>query len=148
MSSIAISSISPIIVGNLVKTEMLSQTVHTSTSSIYHNISSLLINPDFYFANVLENLDIESKLKIIMNFINDIKESSLTSYNKLSLDSIYEIIKKIELEIDIIHENLKLHHTKWFYYLRYCNNEKHINNLKNHVKILDDRFDMFMKLIF
>ena len=127
---------------------MLSQTVHTSTSSIYNNISSLLVNPDFYFASVLENLDIESKLKIIMNFINDIKESSLTSYNKLSLDSIYEIIKKIELEIDIIHKNLKQHNEKWFYYLRYCNNEKHINNLKNHVKILDDRFDMFMKLIF
>lgn len=148
MSSIAISSISPIIVGNMVKTEMLSQTVHTSTSSIYHNISSLLVTPDFYFANVLENLDIESKLKIIMNFINDIKESSLTSYNKLALDSIYEIIKKIEIEIDIIHENLKQHNNKWFYYLRYCNNEKHINNLKNHVKILDNRFDMFMKLIF
>lgn len=148
MSSMVVGSITPIIVGNMVKTEMLSKTVHNSTSSIYNNISSLLVNHDFYFTNVLENLDIESKLKIILDFINNIKDSSLTTYNKLALNSIYEIIKKIEIEIDIIHDNLKIHNTKWFYYLRYCNNEEHINNLKNHVKILDGRFDMFMKLIF
>ena len=63
MSSIAISSITPIIVGNMVKTEMLSQTVHTSTSSIYNNISSLLVNPDFYFAIGLYMIDLSSILE-------------------------------------------------------------------------------------
>ena len=87
MSSMVVGSITPIIVGNMVKTEMLSKTVHNSTSSIYNNISSLLVNHDFYFTNVLENLDIESKLKIILDFINNIKDSSLTTYNKLALNS-------------------------------------------------------------
>jgi hypothetical protein len=148
MSSIAVGAITPIIVGNMVKTEMLSQTVHSSTSSIYNNIASLLVNPNFYFSNILEQLDIETKLKIILDFINNIKESSLTTYNKLALNSIYEIIKKIEIEIDIIHENINKHNDKWFHYIRYCNNEQHILNLNNFVKILDERFDLFMKLIF
>ena len=148
MSSIAAVAITPIIVGNMVKTEMLSQTVHSSTSSIYNNIESLLINPNFYFSSVLENLDIEIKLKIIMDFLHNIKESTLTSYNKLSLDSIYEIIKKIEIEICSIHKKIESHNNKWFHYVRYCNNETEINNLRNYVKILDERFDLFMKLIF
>ena len=148
MSSIAVASLSPIIVGNMMKTEMLSQTVHNSTSSIYNNLSSLLINPNFYFSNILEQLDIETKLKIIMDFINKLNKSTLTTYSNLALESIYDIIDKIENEINIIKKNIDDHNNKWFHYFRYCNNDTNINNLKNHVKILDERFNLFMKLIF
>lgn len=136
------------IVKTMLGNEVLSRTIHTSTTSIYSGISSLMINPHFDFKNVLDELDIESKLKIITKFIDNIKESILNDYNKIALNEIYDIIEKIEKEISKINNLIDEHSKKWFHYIRYCSYSTEIDNLKKHVKILDNRFDLFMKLIF
>ena len=84
------------VVGTLVGNEVLTSTIRSSTSSIYLGLSSLMINPNFYFKNVLEELDIEAKLKVITKFIDNIKETELQEHNKIALNSIYTIIHKIE----------------------------------------------------
>ena len=136
------------IVGALVGNEVLTSTIRTSTSSIYTGLSSLMINPNFYFKNVLEELDIEAKLKVITKFIDNIKETTLQEHNKIALNSIYTIIHKIEAEITEINKEIYEHSKKWFNTFRSCNYTNQIDNLKKHVKIMDNRFDLYMKIVF
>ena len=136
------------IVGALVGNEVLTSTIRTSTSSIYTGLSSLMINPNFYFKNVLEELDIEAKLKVITKFIDNIKETTLQEHNKIALNSIYTIIHKIEAEITEINKEIHEHSKKWFNTFRRCNYTNQIDNLKKHVKIMDNRFDLYMKIVF
>jgi len=134
------------IVKTMLGNEVLSRTIHTSTSSIYSGLTSLMVNPHFNFKNVLDELDIESKLKVITNFIDNVKESILNDYNKIALNEIYDIIEKIEKEISQINNLIEEHNKKWFSYIRYCSYSTEIYNLRKHVRILDNRFDLFMKL--
>jgi hypothetical protein len=136
------------IVGTLVGNEVLTSTIRNSTASIYSGLSSLMINPNFYFKNVLEELDIEAKLKVITKFIDNIKESTLQEHNKIALNSIYTIIHKIEAEITEINKEIDEHSKKWFNTFRSCNYTTQIENLKKHVKIMDNRFDLYMKIVF
>lgn len=134
--------------GAMIGNEMLSKTVSNSASSIYSGLSSLNENPKFDFKELLEELDIETKLTVIIKFLDDLKETHLTESNKLSLNSIYDIIHKIECEIKDINNEIDNHNKKWFHQIRYFNYHKQLDNLKKHVKILDSRFDLFMKIIF
>ena len=54
----------------------------------------------------------------------------------------------IEAEITEINKEIEDHSKKWFNTFRSCNYTNQIENLKKHVKILDNRFDLYMKIIF
>jgi hypothetical protein len=133
------------IVTALVGKEILSQSVHNSTLGIFNGLNSMISDVDI--KKIIKNLDIETKLNIINSFIKSMKDINLSEHIIISINSINEIIKEIETEINDINKEIIEHKSKWFYYLRKTNNLENINKLKTSVKILDYRFDILMKLL-
>ena len=119
--------------------EMFTTTVTNTTKNIYNGIEK----------KILDNLDINTKLDIIHTFIIDIHNDNRIFNNTLtkSFNYLEAIIKTIETEIENINLELKLHSQKWFHKYRNSNCEVLLNNLINHVKILDVRFNLLIKLI-
>ena len=133
------------IVTALVGKEILSQSVHNSTLGVFNGLNSMISDVDI--KKIIKNLDIETKLNIINSFIKSMKDINLSEHIIISINSINEIIKEIEKEINDINKEIIEHKSKWFYYLRKTNNLENINKLKKSLKILDSRFDILMKLL-
>jgi hypothetical protein len=129
--------------------EMFTQTITTTTNNIYSGIDKLLMNDNIEFKKICEELDINIKLDIINTFIIDIHNSDKIfneSINK-TFKYLEEILKTIELEIENINNELLFYEQIWFRKFRKCNYTIMINNLVKHVKLLDSRFELLIKLI-
>lgn len=133
------------IVTALVGKEILSQSVHNSTLGVFNGLNSMISDVDT--KKIIKDLDIKTKLNIINSFIKSMKDINLSEHIIISINSINDIIKEIEKEINEINKEIIEHKNKWFYYLRKTNNVENINKLKTSVKILDSRFDILMKLL-
>ena len=71
----------------------------------------------------------------------------LSETTRKSLKYIENILKIIEVEISNINIEIEEHKKKWFNRIRTSNCRTMINNLVNHVKILDNRFELLIKFI-
>ena len=129
--------------------EMFSTTVTNATKNIYNGIEKIILNDNNYFKTLLDNLDINTKLDIIHAFIIDYHKDNKIFNDTLTKSFKYleTIIKTIETEIENINVELEQHSKKWFYKYRTSNCNVLLNNLINHVKILDERFNLLIKLI-
>ena len=127
--------------------EVLSQTVSVTTKSIYEGIDNILLNDNFQFKKTLENLDINVKLDIVNEFISDIDDKHITKTSMKMLKHLETILLLINKEIKNINIEIENHQLKWFSKLRYSECSTMIKNLVNHVKILDERFNLLLKLI-
>ena len=141
----------PILVSSslLIGKEMFTQTITTTTKNIYNGIDKILLNDNVQFKKILDDLDITIKLDIIHTFIlelhNDTKlfnETVTKTFNYLE-----EILKTIEQEIENINNEIIKHNEKWFSRLRFSNCQTMLVKLINHINILDNRFELLIKLI-
>ena len=132
-------------------TELLIQTVKTTSTGIistikyissYNNVDLTLLQKD------LENIDLENKINIINQFIEEIEgKKNVKESIKSSIQSVHDILEKINKELESIKEDIEYHQTKYFNSWRsiYCDDK--IGNIKSHNEILDKRFDLLMKLL-
>jgi hypothetical protein len=130
--------------------EFVKQTITKTTDNIYFNLNTILSDSDFEFKTLLEDLDINTKLDIIKTFISNIninKKSNYYSTIEKTLVYINTIFVKIETEIDDIINEIKIHKLKWLYYLRSSPYNKQMNNLMNHMKIIENRFEILINLL-
>ena len=143
--------IEPLLISSslLIGKEVMTQTITTSTKNIYSGIEKIMTNENTEFNQVLENLDINTKLDIINSFIKEMTNSHnlLSETTRKSLKYIENILKIIEVEISNINLEIEEHKKKWFNRIRTSNCRTMINNLVNHVKILDNRFELLIKFI-
>ena len=141
--------IEPLLISSslLIGKEVMTQTITNST--IYSGIEKIMTNENMEFNQVLENLDINTKLDIINSFIKEMESSNklLSETTRKSLKYIENILKIIEVEISNINIEIEEHKKKWFNRIRTSNCRMMINNLVNHVKILDNRFELLIKFI-
>ena len=129
--------------------EFVHQTITKTTSNIYQSIDDIILDRSFEFKNLLEDLDITTKLDIINSFICNLKEDEKT-YSKTilkTLDYLIDIFQKIENELENIKKEIEEHKKKWFYTLRTPKYRPLIQNLIKHLRILDNRFDTLLKLL-
>jgi hypothetical protein len=128
---------------------MFTQTITTTTNNIYSGIDKLLMNDNIEFKKICEELDINIKLDIINTFIIDIHNSDKIFNESINKTCKYleAILKTIELEIENINNELLFYEQIWFRKFRKCNYTIMINNLVKHVKLLDSRFELLIKLI-
>ncbi len=146
--------IEPLLVSSslLIGKEVFTQTITTTTKNIYDGIDKILLNDNVQFKQLLDDLDINIKLDIIHTFIIDIHDNKI--FNEIFNETINktfnyleEILKLIEKEIENISNELEDHNKKWFYRIRRSNCQNMLNNLIKHIKILDQRFELLIKLI-
>ena len=84
---------------------------------------------------------IDNFMKIIPNTLEDNKCISTC------LTSIHDIIVQIQNELAIINKIIEDHTQKYFYYFRKHDYYVQLDNIVNYKKILDERFDILLKLI-
>jgi len=129
--------------------EMFTTTVTNTTKNIYNGIEKIILNDNAHFKKILDNLDINTTLDIIHTFIIDVHNDKKIFNDTLTkiFNYLETILKTIETEIEHINLELDAHSKKWFYKYRTSNCEYLLNNLINHVKILDERFNLLIKII-
>lgn len=125
----------------LVGKEVLSQTV----SNIYNGLDTMIHNKEFKL--ILDDLDINSSLDIIHQFILDLSKKEINETVSKTLKYLEEILKLIETEIENINKEIIAHQSKWFSRFRTSQCDTMLKNLIKHKKILDSRFDLLIKLI-
>lgn len=98
----------------------------------------------------LETLDLETKIKTIDLFLKEIDTEKISNIESLSacLQSLHEIIGKIETELKIISDKIKYNNSlylsiSWRKYT--CNSN--FPNLERYKKTLDERIDLFFKIM-
>ena len=133
----------------LIGKEMFTHTVSTTTKNIYNGIDKVLLNDNIQFKELLDELDINTKLDIINSFIIDIHKEQKIFNDTLNKTFKYleNSLKTINNEIKSIDEELINHNKKWFSKIRGSHYPTMLNNLIKHMKILDERFNLLIKLI-
>ena len=143
--------IEPLLISSslLIGKEVMTQTITTSTKNIYSGIEKIITNENTEFNLILDKLDINTKLDIINSFIKEMENSNklFSETTRKALKYIEKILKIIELEISNINTEIIEHKKKWFNRIRASNCREMINNLINHVTILDNRFELLIKFI-
>ena len=143
--------IEPLLISSslLLGKEMVTQTITKTSKNIYFGLESILKNDNLEFNLVLEKLDINTKLDLINTFINEANDNQRLFSDTINkaLCYINKILKTIENEIKNINLEIEEHDKKWFSRFRVSNCNIMIENLVNHIKILDERFNLLIKLI-
>ena len=85
--------IEPLLISSslLIGKEVMTQTITNSTKNIYSGIEKIMTNENMEFNQVLDNLDINTKLDIINSFIKEMESS-----NKLLSETTRKSLKYIE----------------------------------------------------
>jgi len=133
----------------LIGKEMFTQTITNTTKNIYNGIDKVLLNDNIQFKELLDELDINTKLDIINSFIIDIHKEQKIFNDTLNKTFQYleNSLKTINNEIKSIDKELNDHKLKWFSKIRSSKYPTMLNNLIKHMKILDERFNLLIKLI-
>lgn len=127
--------------------EVLTKTVSITSNNIYEGIDKILLNDNYEFTKILEKLDINVKLDIINQFIKDIDDEVINKSTMKILKYLEDVIVIINDEIKNINNEIEEHSKRWFTKFRRSNCNEMFQNLKNHVNILDERFNLLLKLI-
>ena len=126
--------------------ELLSKAFSETSSNIFSGLDELKKYNHYNFDNLIEQLDLEQKMKIIESYIKYLEHKINIESINLSIESIISIIKKINLEINEINNEILFHKTRWFNSFRNPNIKDKIDNLINHSIIFDKRIDLLLKL--
>lgn len=137
-----------IVISSILGKEVVTQTISESTKGLYHSISGLMSNNHFLFKELLEELDINSKIVFINTLIKDIKKlEHINESISLCLNQLNDIIRKINEEIIEITKNIEIDKTRWFNSFRNSSYISKVHNLKAHNNIMDYRLELLLKLI-
>ena len=131
--------------------EMASQTINKTSSSIITKLGN--INEDYGSdcERLFADLDIKFKMEIMNAYISKINTTSLSIASEAitkCIEYIKELLIEIESEINSLQELKKSYSQQWFGNA-YTSNTfmEGFNKIKKHVAILDQRFDILIKLL-
>ena len=121
--------------------------IHDTSGLLLGLVKNAIVDhPDI--KNTTDKIDLHNKLMIIDNFMKIIPNSLEKNECILSsLNSIHDIIMQIQNELAIINKTIETHSEKYFYYFRKHDYYEQLDNIVNYKKILDERFDILLKLI-
>ena len=128
--------------------EVVSQTISSSTKNILTGVTSILDDEDFIFNKILNECDLISKVEIINSYVQELHNdaSDFNESTKIALKHIEDILKKIENEIEEIKKQIKEHQELWFHRFRTPCYKSLLDNLLVHIRVLDERFNLLIKI--
>ena len=115
-----------------------------TTRSVLGHLTDLEDHEDLYVNNIIEGLDINSKIKVISSIITRKENTSIPV--KICIKNLSDIICKIKHELEEIKRLLPLHKEKWFHSWREGEYYKNLNKLKKLDVILDKRLQLFLQV--
>jgi len=128
--------------------EVVSQTISGSTKNILGGVNSILEDEDFAFKKMINDFDLTSRVEIINSYIQELhdKEFCFSESIKIALKYIEDVLKKIENEVTEIDLQIKVHKELWFHRFRTPAYKYLLDNLIVHIRVLDERFNLLMKI--
>jgi len=132
---------------SLLTNGMVSMAINDTSYLLLGLVKNVIVeHPDI--KKTTDKIDLYNKLIIIDNFMKTIP-NSLEDNECISstLKSIHDIILQIQNELELINNIIETHPQKYFYYFRKHDYYIQLENIINYKKILDERFDMLLKLI-
>ena len=134
-----------LIISSLIKKEVIAQTIGESTKSIFHNLSHIM-EDEFKLKNIIEELDLTSKIDIINDLIKDVDKENINDIIHKAIHYLHDIIETINKEVEDIKKEIKEHSELWFHRFRTPIYISKIEKLIKHNQILDKRLDLFIKV--
>ena len=134
-----------LIISSLIKKEVIAQTIGESTKSIFHNLSHIM-EDEFKLKNIIEELDLTSKIDIINDLIKDVDKKDINNIIHKAIHYLHDIIETINKEVEDIKKEIKEHFELWFHRFRTPTYISKIERLIKHNQILDKRLDLFIKV--
>lgn len=135
------------IVSSLISNDIIKKAIGDTSNTIYTLLYGLLDYQDIYLERILEKLDIKVQIKCVEGIIKNLNNYIIDKSLETALENLHEIICKIKEDLKQIGHNMKLHKKKWFYSYRQIDNELQIENITVHKDILNERLELFMKLV-
>jgi hypothetical protein len=116
-----------------------------------------LLNYSSNYPNIqkwLDESDIKWTIEIMEKFIHDltlnnkedVQNKELLVVDKC-LDGLKEVLLKLENELKEIENGIRYHESKYLNKWRNIYIDEYINRANNHIKILNNRFELFIKII-
>ena len=132
---------------SLLTNGMVSMAINDTSYLLLGLVKNVIVeHPDI--KKTTDKIDLYSKLMVIDNFMKiiptDLEKNKCIS---TSLQSIHDIILQIQNELELINNIIETHSEKYFYYFRKHDYYIQLENIVNYKKILDERFDILLKLI-
>ena len=135
------------LVSSLIGTDILTKAITDTSTTVYNLLYGLVDNGDPELERVLEELDVFAQLRCVESVTKHSGNVSITSSRTICLEQLHEIICRIREDLRQINRNLELHKQKYFSSYRKPQNGVEIKNLRKHKRILDQRLEMFMKVV-
>ena len=132
---------------SLLTNGLIGMTINDTSYLLLGLVKDVIVeHPDI--KKTTDNIDLYNKLMIIDNFVKNIpKGLEKNECISISLNSIHDIIVQINNELTLINKIIEDHTLKYFYYFRKFDYYKELNNIISYKKIMDERFDILLKLI-
>lgn len=129
--------------------DLLIKTLQKSTENVCYLVTHLHSRKD---CKEIKDLDLYVQIQCIKNSIDFISNKILLNENATTLmkpimHSMNESLSIIENELLEIQNKIKYNNNLWFPYMFSISFDKNIINIVNEKKILDSRFNMFIKLV-
>lgn len=131
------------ITSDLISSEIIKETSKKIYSSLYNinNNNIPIIN------NIIENLDIQNKIKIVNSLFEENKHKRNNNTQILSLNNLHDISEIIEKELNEIQKQIEYNNSIYLSYFLGYNYSDNLNKLRKHCNILDNRLDLAIKLL-
>jgi len=135
------------IVSTLIGNDIMTKAISDSAGSIYHLLYGFIDISDPLLEKTIDELDVNAQIRSVETMLTQITSDHDSKSIQLSLEQLHEIICRIREDLKQIKENHENHKLKYFYRYRRPDNSLQITNLRKHKQILDQRLDMFMRVV-
>lgn len=136
------------VVTTLLGQHLISKAITETSNSVYANLSSIFS----YSKNIdrlLMELDVNQRIKTMECISTEICDKNIVSKKSIqnSLEGIHLMILEIKNDLDKIKKKISDHKLKYFSSWRTLDIEKESIDLKSHVNLLNERYDLLVKTV-
>ena len=135
------------IVSTLIGNDIMTKAISDSAGTIYNLLYGFIDISDPLLEQTIDTLDVKEQIRSVETMITQITSHHDSKSVQLSLEQLHEIICRIREDLKQIRDNHTAHRERYFYQYRKPDNSVQIANLRKHKQILDQRLDMFMRVI-
>tara|TARA_Y100001958_G_C20968310_1_gene364347 strand:+ start:16 stop:498 length:483 start_codon:yes stop_codon:yes gene_type:complete len=137
-------------VSALLGRQIVSQAITDASSSIYSSIGDVF-HHTHSIDKVLYSLDINNKVKTLELLCNSLPSKEIDSANENAIDfcleNLHDMILHIREDLAQIKKMIEYHKSKWFSSMRSLDVRVQLKNLDLHTKLLDSRYELFIKTL-
>lgn len=136
-------------ISTVIGKEVVIKAITDTSSNVYSQLTSIISNNNHGINKLLEEMDIDAKLKTLEALISEIEKTEKYKQESvhLSLNFIHQSISKIHKNLEKLDKEIKYHDSKWFSSYRSAEYKPTLDCIISDYIILEKRVDFLIKVI-